>query len=189
MFLKGITLTNKYSIHRQRLIAVNMAPNTQSVYLRVYVHLGDIKEQEPNQICITFPTQQQATSYHTLIVNETFVTENQLGPYVSDHTVWMRLPSKIANIVACTRCHGFYLHFLSPDYANEWRKALYLWRKYNGKKNMLYIERDTVKLRLNDHLGIRTPKAASNVWGRANSYARAFMVGSKKNKGRRIHKR
>lgn len=66
----------------------------------------------------------------------------------------MRLPSKVADIVASTRCNGFYLRFDIPDYAEEWRKALYVWKRFEGNKAHLYVERDMGSRRLNNLLGL-----------------------------------
>lgn len=135
-----------------------MEPQTQQHLLGIHVHLGKFGE-EQNQIRIDFQTAKQATCYHQLIAEDPFVKKHRLDPYVSDNKhVWMCLPSNVEEIVASTRCKGFYLKFDTSAYAGEWQKALYLWKSLGRHEDILYIDRDIGRKQLADLLGMEPPE-------------------------------
>ncbi|KAI1149343.1 hypothetical protein F4825DRAFT_453575 [Nemania diffusa] len=144
------------------------------VTLLLHCHHPNLSPYNGHRIAIGFQSEVQAKEYYRLISQRDFTKTMELYPKRETNSVSLRLPSRVVQITASSKCSGFYIRFKGEQLAKEWQRALLLWEFVSSTTDCLYVERDIGYKKLNEMLHI--PDKAESSGRRRPDHAQASRL-------------
>lgn len=114
---------------------------------------------EDARVHISFGSKEQTQAYKIFLEDSPFQKKLQLDPKIEgdNHSVSMRLPSRIGEIRASSRLGGFNFVFNDKSLKDGWVKNMKLWDMDRDGK--VFVKWDLSPQDLNRELGIRVVEA------------------------------